>query len=195
MQPIVEETYVAEYAIGWHVNWSAVWIGTLAGIAAALIFGLIGTAIGATSVHVIASWKTIPFAEVAAIVCAGFFSSAIGGWSAAKVTALAHAEPAILHAVAAWLVAIPVLLLLLAAGAGTAFGGWYGGLVSSPFVTAAPPPTPDVVRNTALAALTTLLVGLIGAVIGGWIASGEPMTLTHHRTRRARYTAAKGTTL
>jgi hypothetical protein len=193
MQPLVEELEVTEYGIGWHVNWSAVWIGALAAIAAALIFGLIGTALGATAVHVISSWKTVPFAQVATIVCAGFFSMVIGGWAAAKVTALGHAEPAILHAVAAWLVAIPLLLLLLAAGAGTAFGGGYGGLVSSPLV-AAVPATPDVVRNTALAALTTLLVGLIGAVLGGWSASGEPMTLTHHRTRRPRYAASKGST-
>jgi hypothetical protein len=89
------------------------------------------------------------------------------------------------------LVAIPALLLLLAAGAGNAFGGWYGGFVTSPL--AAPvAAAPDVVRNTALAALTTLLVGLIGAVIGGWMASGEPMTLTHHRTRKAIYTHPKG---
>jgi hypothetical protein len=186
MQPIADETRVAPYGIGWHVNWSAVWIGALAAIAAALVFGLIGTAAGATSVHAIASWHTVPFGDVAAIVCAGFFSMAAGGWAAAKVTALKHAEPAILHAVVAWLVTLPAILLLLALGAGTALGGWYGGLVSSPFAAPAAAPAPDVLRNTAL---TTLLVGLAGAVIGGWIASGEPMTLTHHRTRRARYTA------
>jgi hypothetical protein len=28
-----------------------------------------------------------------------------------------------------------------------------------------------------------LLIGLMGAVLGGWMASGEPMTFTHHRTR------------
>jgi hypothetical protein len=33
----------------------------------------------------------------------------------------------------------------------------------------------------------SLLVGLIGSVIGGWMASGEPMTLTHYRTRQPMY--------
>jgi hypothetical protein len=28
-----------------------------------------------------------------------------------------------------------------------------------------------------------LLIGLVGAVIGAWMASGEPMTLTHYRRR------------
>ena len=189
----VEQIYVEEVERGWHVNWSAVWVGALAAIAAALVFGLIGTALGTTLAHPISSWHTIPFVDVAAVVCAGFFSLAIGGWAAGKVSGIGYAEPAILHAVAAWLVTIPSLLLLLAAGAGTAFGGWYAGLVTSPF---APPaaPAPDVVRNTALAALTTILVGLAGAVIGGWIASGEPMTLGHHRSRTPLYAARKGNT-
>jgi hypothetical protein len=57
---------------------------------------------------------------------------------------------------------------------------------------AAAPATPDVVRNTAMAALTSLLVGLIGSVIGGWMASGEPMTFTFYRKRNAYLAAQKG---
>lgn len=45
--------------------------------------------------------------------------------------------------------------------------------------------TPKVVRNTALGAITALLLGLVGGVIGGWLASGEPMTFTYYRTRPA----------
>ncbi len=44
--------------------------------------------------------------------------------------------------------------------------------------------TPKVTRNAAIGAATALLLGLIGSVIGGWLASGEPMNFTHHRTRR-----------
>jgi hypothetical protein len=40
-------------------------------------------------------------------------------------------------------------------------------------------------QNSALGAVTALLLGLVGSVIGGWMASGEPMTLTYHRTRSA----------
>jgi len=43
---------------------------------------------------------------------------------------------------------------------------------------------PKAARNAALGAVTALLVGLIGSVIGGWMAAGEPMTFTHYRTRR-----------
>lgn len=44
--------------------------------------------------------------------------------------------------------------------------------------------TPQATRNSALGAVTALLLGLVGSVIGGWMASGEPMNFTHHRTRR-----------
>jgi hypothetical protein len=47
--------------------------------------------------------------------------------------------------------------------------------------------TPRATRNAALATLTALLVGLLGSVVGGWMACGEPMTFTHFRTRRPIY--------
>jgi hypothetical protein len=43
--------------------------------------------------------------------------------------------------------------------------------------------TPKATRNAALGAITALLLGLIGSVIGGWMASGEPMNFTHYQTR------------
>lgn len=45
--------------------------------------------------------------------------------------------------------------------------------------------SPKVARNTALCTLTALLLGLIGSVVGGWMASGEPMNFTYHRNRPA----------
>jgi hypothetical protein len=43
--------------------------------------------------------------------------------------------------------------------------------------------SPTAIRSSALTALTALLVGLIGSVIGGWLACGEPMTFTYYRKR------------
>ena len=178
--------------VPWGVNWSAVWVGALAAVSAALIFGLIGTAVGATSLEKFSSWKTISRIDVAITICAAFFAFVIAGWCAGKITGAKHSERTILHGAIAWLVATPVLMAMLAVGAGNAFGGWYGGLLASPIGAAvAQPPTPDTVRATALAAITSLLVGLIGSVIGGWMASGEPMTFTHHRKRDAYLAAQK----
>ena len=43
--------------------------------------------------------------------------------------------------------------------------------------------TPRATRNAALLSVTALLLGLMGSVIGGWMASGEPMTFRHSRNR------------
>jgi hypothetical protein len=43
------------------------------------------------------------------------------------------------------------------------------------------------VRPLVVAVVT---LGLIGAVLGGWMASGEPMNFTHHRNRNRTTTAA-----
>lgn len=179
--------------VAWAVNWSAVWVGALAALVAALIFGLLGTTVGATSVEKFSSFTTITRIEVAMVICSAFFAFVIGGWVAGKITGAVRSERTILHGAIAWLVATPVLVLLLAVGAGNAFGGWYGGLVLSPFsAQVAQAPTPAAVRATALAAITSLLIGLIGSVIGGWMASGEPMTFTYHRKRDAYLAAQKG---
>jgi hypothetical protein len=50
--------------------------------------------------------------------------------------------------------------------------------------------TPKVARNSALGAVTALLLGLMGSVIGAWMATGEPMNFTHYRTRRPMYHSA-----
>ena len=103
-----------------------------------------------------------------------------------------------------WLVTVPLLLTLAALGAGSYFGGWYGGLAGQavwsvpasgvPTVPSAPldpaaraaaeREAARVARNGALGAVTALLLGLVGSVVGGWMASGEPMTLTYYRTRQ-----------
>jgi hypothetical protein len=41
--------------------------------------------------------------------------------------------------------------------------------------------TPRAVRNSALAGVTALLLGLVGSVIGGWMACGEPMNPQYRR--------------
>jgi len=42
--------------------------------------------------------------------------------------------------------------------------------------------TPKAMQNSALGAVTALLLALVGSVIGGWMACGEPMSLTYRRT-------------
>ena len=187
----------------WPVSWSAVWVGALAALAAALCLGLIGIAVGAHQVGPQArtpSTQELGFGALVFSVAGAFFSFVIGGWVTGRIAGFRHAEPSMLHGAVAWLVALPILLLLVAIGAGSLFGGWVSGLAGSPaWITppgvpgttapsAVPPLDPQAaaaVRNSALGALTALLLGLVGGVIGGWMASGEPMSLTYYRQREA----------
>jgi uncharacterized membrane protein YeaQ/YmgE (transglycosylase-associated protein family) len=175
----------------WPINWSAIWVGTLTALAAAVVLGLIGTALGATSARSL-SWSAVTRLDVAVAVFCAFLAFVAGGWTTVKVAGIPYAEPAILHAVVAWLVALPLLLVLLSLGGASAFGGWYGGIVGPSSLS---PETATIdaaaVRSTALASLTAVLLGLIGSVIGGWIASGEPMSFTHHLTRSAVWSDPK----
>lgn len=166
--------------------WSAVIVGALTALAVGLIIGLIGFAVGA---HQLTAPRTMTFRGVSVFttvfnVIGAFFAFAAGGWVAARMAEARRAETAIFHGAVAWLVTIPVMLLLTAAGATAMYGGWYGGLVAGP--AAVPPMDPALaaaVRNGALAGVFALLLCLVGSVVGGWMASGEPMRFSHYRRR------------
>ncbi len=177
-------------AAPWLVNWSAVWVGALAMLTVDLIFGLMGIALGAYQEARIASWHKFQMWALVLSVCGAFFSSVVGGWTAGKILGDRLAERAMLHAAIAWVLTVPMLLVLASLGAAGYFGVWYHGLAGTPVwvtptVVADPQAAAIMARNGALGALTALLLGLVGSVVGGWMASGEPMTFTYHRTRAA----------
>ena len=204
----------------WPVSWTAVWVGTLAAVAAVVVFGLIGIALGAhllTPDHRVVDLKKLGIGTLAFSVFSAFLAFVIGGWVAGKVAGILRAEPGMLHGAIVWAVAVPLLVIMTAIGAGSTLGGWYAGLSTPAGASATATPydrpeplavnatetervayrnemsdyksqvrqwqadSPKVARNSALGGLTALLLGLIGSVIGGWMASGEPMTFTHYR--------------
>jgi hypothetical protein len=206
----------------WPVCWSAIHIGGLASLAAIVVLGLIGVALGFHLVGVenrIVDLNKVRMATFAFSIFSAFLAFVLGGWVAGKVAGIYRSEPAMLHGAITWLLTVPVLIVLASLGAGSYFGGWYGGLSGSPSWAAHNAPfdqplpidanasaedrsqyaasraeyqanvkkwrdeSPAATRNAALGAVTALLLGLVGSVIGGWMASGEPMTLTYHRTR------------
>lgn len=181
----------------WPVSWSAIWVGALVALAVGMIISLIGTAVGAHSASRYVDWSKLQLIAIVFGVAGSFFAFVAGGWSAARVAGIERAETAILHAGIVWALAMPILIAMAAFGASGLGGGWYGALAGTPvWVAAVPPVDPEIaraMRNTALATVVALLIGLMGAVIGGWMASGEPMTLTHYRRRdvTARRVAAK----
>src|ERR671933_3096119 len=177
----------------WPINWSAIWVGTLAALAIALIVSLAGAALGAHQLGPggrIASWKDVGFGALVFSVVGAFAAFVVGGWVAGKINGFRRAETDMLHGAIVWLVAVPIFVGLAAFGAGNFFGTWFGGLAGPPvFVTpssnvAADPNAATAARNAALGAVTGLLIGLVGSVVGGWMASGEPMTLSYHNLTR-----------
>jgi hypothetical protein len=170
----------------WPVAWSAIWVGTLTALAVGLIIGLLGFAVGANEVSRYVDWEKIRLISAIFSIGGAFFAFVAGGWTAARIAGIRRSEPAILHGAIVWLVTLPLLLALAAVGASSHFGGWYGGLAGVPAWTAAAAADPDLAiatRNNALATAVALLLGLVGGVLGSWMASGEPMTFTHHRKR------------
>ena len=169
----------------WPVSWSAIWVGALTALAIGLLIGLVGLALGANEAAQYVDWKKLHLIGLIFSVGGAFFSYVAGGWVAARIAGRVRSEPAMLHGAIVWLVTIPLLLVLGAAGGVGHLGGWYGALAA---IAPGASPLSDAdmataVRNNALATAVALLLGLIGAVLGGWMASGEPMTFTHHRTR------------
>src|SRR6185503_9071124 len=122
----------------WPVSWSGVWIGALSALTLGLVIGLIGYAVGA---HEIASpritkWSTVRMTTVLFSICGAFFAYVLGGWVAARVAGIRRSEPAMLHGVVAFLVTVPIMLMLGAWGEAAHFGGWYGGLGGTPIYAA-----------------------------------------------------------
>jgi hypothetical protein len=205
------EVYIEEHNVviapggittkAWPVYWSAIWAGALTAFALALMFGLIGTALGAHQVgKKIVNLHDLSFWGLVFSVAGAFFSFVAGGWVASSIAGFRRAEDAALHGALAWLVAVPMVLLLGAFGAASFFGTWYSGLAGTPVWANSSTVTADhnaamVARNSAIGAVTAMLLGLVGAVIGGWWASGEPMSLSYRRlkeeeTERPRVRAA-----
>jgi hypothetical protein len=171
----------------WPITWSAVWVGALATLTIGLLIGLIGFALGAHEASKALTWKNVKLITVIFSVGGAFFAFVVGGWAAGRIAGVMRAETAMLLGAVVWVLTVPLLLVVAALGGTAHFGGWYGGLAGSPIWTSAIPPVdPNLAaatRNTALATVFALLLGLVGSVLGGWMASGEPMTLTYHRRR------------
>src|SRR2546430_10853236 len=118
----------------WPVYWSPVIVGALASVVAVVLFGVIGTAVGswkAGSEGRVTDFSGVGRVAVAYAVFASFFAFVIGGLVTARIARIRRAEPAILHAAIAFLVATVVLLAMASFG-GAVFNGWYAGLAPSP---------------------------------------------------------------
>ena len=160
----------------WPVYWGPVILGAMSAVVATVLFGLIGTAIGAHKIGTegrISSWSGI-----------GFAGLVFGAWAAVRVAGIRRSEPAMLHGAIIWVAAVFVMFVV-AGMSGAIWSGWFASLAPTPIPAlpgqAVDPNVAIAARNGALAAAAALLIGLMGSVIGAWVACGEPMTVRSYR--------------
>lgn len=163
--------------------------------------------------RVVLEWKTLAWLGLLFNVGGVFFAFAGGGWVACRLAGARYSEYGMIQGAMVWLVTLPLLVFCAAQGAGTFMGSWLGGLASnhpawsydqdsasSPArtatITAVDPAAKakattfeetaaaKATRNAALGVVAALLLGLMGCVLGGWLASGEAMTLSHWSERK-----------
>jgi hypothetical protein len=177
----------------WPVDWSAAWVGALSGMVVLLVIALIGVAVGAhrTATSRIVRWSDFGLGSLLFTVLGAFLAFVVAGWVSARIAGFVRSEPAMLHGAIAWLLGVSLVIAVGTTGAAP-FGPWYSGVVvlrpAGPVI-AEDADSARAARNAALGAVGAVLLGLVGAVVGGWMASGEPMTLTHYRTREERRAA------
>ncbi len=185
-RPAAEPAFTA-----WPVAWSAIWVGALAAVVMTLLLSLIGVAVGAHQLTQgqIPTLRGARVGSLVATVVAAFFSFVVAGWVAGKVCGDRRSEITSLHGAIAWLVAVPLLLLLIGGGFGIYFGTWFSGLgwLAHPGSVASMSVAEygRAMRAAALGGLTALVLGLAGAILGGWMASGEPMSVRYRRAEAA----------
>ena len=172
-----------EAGVAWPIAWGAAWVGALAALAVGLIIGLLGYAFGAVDPATARAfaWRDLGFGAVVFGVAGAFFSFVAGGWMATRLAGLHRAESSMVLGGIVWVLALPLLIAVAAIGGGALWGGWYAGLGA--FAPAADPAAVETLRDAAVATAAALLLGLVGSVLGGWMGSGEPMTLSRYRQR------------
>jgi hypothetical protein len=158
-------------------------VGALAAVSGGLGIGL-GIAVDAHRTGAAARivwWQEFGLAPRVFSVFGAFLSFVVGGWVTARVADLRRSAPAMVQAAVVWALSVPFLLVLASLGAGGYFGEGYVGLAGSPASGGATVPVdPEAARFARNAAL--------GAVTGGWMASGAPNDvhiLPRARTARA----------
>jgi hypothetical protein len=177
----------------WPVDWSAVWVGALSAVVVTLIIALIGMAIGmhSTAATRIVRWKEFGFGSLILSVFGAFLAFTVGGWVAGRISGYRWSEPPILHGAIAWLVGV-TFILHRGARHGRHDRIWT--LVSRAWRFPGPRRSRSGRRPRCRPRRTKRGPRWRGGDPSrtrrsdrrGWMASGEPMTLTHHRSRERR---------
>ena len=149
-------------------RWGPVFAGFFVALSLSVLLGVLGVAFGIqlaspTGAAEVSGTGAAIWAAVVLIV--SFF---VGGWLAARTTAISTPEVGLIHGVAVWAVTIAVLLVLGAlgiAGVVSVVTG-QGGPATAP---AAPGSALSLAQGAAWGTFIAMLLGLVAAAIGGYV--------------------------
>jgi hypothetical protein len=204
IRPAAAELW-AHRVVDYHVSWTALVIGALTALSAMLAFGLVASAFGAHQAGAdgdAINWTALGIGALGFAVFTAFFAYVIGGWVAGRLAG-GGTQIGAAHGAMSWLVSVPLMLVLLAIGAGSSFGALTAGLgprdrmASEPAARTeaeeavqrgietianptnqpnTPPIDPDAAaaaRNAALTALALMILGITGSWLGGRMAGAQ----------------------
>ncbi len=145
------------------VRWGPIWSGFFTIVSVLAILGALGTAIALSVWH---SSANNAFAYGWSILT-GIIAYFLGGWVTARAAGVGGTGPAILNAGLTWALSLVAILVVAIFGAGSAFGFLGGNLTM--LLRGGPGTASGTLAQTAWISFASLVIGLILAMIGGFV--------------------------
>ena len=157
------------------VDWGAVWGGLLTAIGLFILLSVLATAIGITAADDTAvsgeDASRVGGVVSAVLALLAFF---VGGWVAGRMSGAHDHESGALNGFLVWALALVLILILAAFGAGAAFGTLaqsFGPVV--PGAEVDPAVAADEAKAAAWIAFISLALAATAATLGGWLGAAS----------------------
>ena len=171
------------------VRWGPVFAGLVTALSLFLLLSLLALGLGLTAADAATSSdQTDAIGTAGAIIAAviGLLAFVIGGFVAARTSAVVGRGPGAMNGFLVWALGIVLILALGAMGVGTIFGAagdifgqvQASGIQPSDVPEVDPQQAQDAIRNSALAGFVSLALPALAAVIGGVLGARKDEDLT-----------------
>jgi hypothetical protein len=186
------------------VRWLPIFAGLIAALVILVVLSIVGTMIGATTYNPDGAAATVGLGAGAWGVLSALIAFAVGGWLAARISAVTHPSNGILSGALVWIGALALILFVLVSGMGAInpTSNTTKEIDTSPISgvpadiaainEAAPPTTAPGVAQTTLPAepldhtlwstLAWAALGFLAASFGGWVGSRSRQATTNWAT-------------
>lgn len=191
VRPLGESLALGERE-GIHGQWGAIVAGAFAGFAAFILLAVLGIAIGVTAGQ--------PMSGEAAGIAAGIWwiltllaASIFGGWVLGRTARRMGQFMPFVYGTVTWVLGTVIMLFLLTMGVGNIIGG-VGGAVGQAMAGQPLPSTEQIdvagiATSTAWVLFASMVIGLVGTIIGARIGSPERRREKEYRREHPRLAA------